>query len=236
VGTFEARVSRLTDLTHDVRQIDLAILGEERFQFAAGQFVSFEVARPGFAHPLTRPYSIASAPGCTHVELVLNLVPGGTVSPYLFGLNVGDRTVFTGPTGTFCLPPQPKRELLFVATGTGIAPVRSMLLSLARDRCDLPVTLFWGLRSERDVYYQDELTHLQDILPQFSFTTTLTRPSGQWDGAVGTVTSLVESRIASVAGLEAFVCGNEGMIRDVTAALRRKGLCPIHREQYYREG
>lgn len=218
-----------------MRQIDLTVLGDEPFRFAPGQFVSFEVARPGFAHPLTRAYSIASAPNSNRVELVLNLVSGGTASPYLFGLHVGDHTTFTGPTGTFCLPQHPQRELLFVATGTGIAPIRSMLLSLAERHLDVPATLFWGLRSERDVYYQDELKHLQDQLPHFSFVTTLTRPAEGWTGAVGRVTSLVESRIGSVANLEAFVCGGDGMIRDVVAALRRKGLCPIHREQYYRE-
>ena len=235
MGTFDARVSRITDLTPDVRQIDLTVLGDEPFQFAAGQFISFEVARPGFVHPLTRPYSIASAPGSGRVELVLNLVPGGTVSPYLFGLKPGDRTTFIGPTGAFCLPQQPKRHLLFVATGTGIAPVRSMLLSLAERGLDVPVTLFWGLRSERDLYYQDEMNQLPERLPQFSFVTTLTRPAGAWTGTVGTVTTLVENRIMSVSNLEAYVCGSEGMIRDVTAALRRKGLCPIHREQYYRD-
>lgn len=236
MNTRNAQVLRVADLTHDVRQIDLALTDAETFRFDAGQFVSFHVARPGHRQGVTRPYSIASAPGGHHgIELLLNRVPGGTVSSYLFGLRPGDRTSFTGPAGTFCLRHAADKRLLFVATGTGIAPVRSMLLSLADAGAAVPITLFWGVRSERDVYYEDELRRLRQRLPQLACTITLSRPTGRWSGQAGTVTSLVEHRIASVENLAAYVCGNESMIKDVTAALRTKGLCPIHREQYFRD-
>ena len=65
--------------------------------------------------------------------------------------------------------------------------------------------------------------------------TTLSRPSDGWRGARGTVTPLVEGRIETVSNLDAYVCGNESMIKDVTAVLNRKGLCPVYREQYYRD-
>jgi NAD(P)H-flavin reductase len=85
------------------------------------------------------------------------------------------------------------------------------------------------------VYYQEELARLRDELPGLSVVTTLSRPDDQWTGARGTVTSLVEARITTVSNLSAYLCGNEAMIKDVTAALNRKGLCPVYREQYYRE-
>jgi NAD(P)H-flavin reductase len=163
---------------------------------------------------------------------VLNHVRGGPGSEYLFGLRVGDTTTFKGPIGTFTLR-EGERDLLFVATGTGIAPLRSMLWSLADAGSSRVITLFWGLRSEQDLYYQTELDDLRMRLPRFSFTTTLSRPTGAWNGMVGRVSPLVDARITSVDNLEVFLCGNAAMIRDVRDIIRKKGLCPIHTEQYY---
>jgi NAD(P)H-flavin reductase len=231
--TFSAAVSDVRTLTHDVREIELTLIEPAEIRFAPGQFVSFEIEREGRL-PATRPYSIASsAARTTQIELLLNAVPGGPGSGYLCGLHRGDVTAFTGPVGSFALR-DGARDLLLVATGTGIAPLRSMLLSLA-DAGSPPraVTLFWGLRSEQDLYYQDELDDLQRRLPGFSYTTTLSRPTGAWQGPVGWVSSLVDSRIASVTNLDVFLCGNAAMIRDVRDIIRRKGICPIHTEQYY---
>jgi len=229
---FAARVSRVRSLTNDVREIELSLLEPATIRFAPGQFVSFEIDRPG-RPPATRAYSIASPADRTRsIDLVLNHVAGGPGSEYLFGLRPGDTTSFKGPLGSFTLR-DGERDLLFVATGTGIAPLRSMLWSLAAIGSSRGITLFWGLRSERDLYYQDELNDLRTQLPHFSFTTTLSRPTGAWDGAVGWVTPLVESRVTSVEHLEVFLCGNAAMIRDVRDVIRGKGLCPIHTEQYY---
>ena len=220
-------------MTTDVREIELELMAGAAIPFTAGQFVSFEVQADGWPFPVTRSYSIASDPNeRTRIALLLNLVPGGRMSSHLFGLRPGDRTTFRGPFGTFCLRPT-SRDLLFVATGTGIAPVRSMLWSLARQQSSRRITLFWGVRTERDLYYQRELATLAERLPAFSFVPTVSRPDDGWHGARGTVTPLVEHRIETVSNLDAYVCGNHSMIKDVTAALNRKGLCPVYREQYY---
>lgn len=230
---FTATVSRTRALTHDVREIELTLTDPASIRFAPGQWVSFEIARQEPRLPATRAYSIASSAHRTNaIELVLNRVAGGAGSDYLFGLREGETTAFRGPLGTFVLRDSP-RDVLFVATGTGIAPFRSMLWALAEASSSRAVTLVWGLRSERDLYYQDELIRLRERLPRFSFITTLSQPTSAWRGAVGRVTGLVEPRVASVANLEAFLCGNGGMIRDVRDVLRRKGLCPIRVEQYY---
>ena len=233
--SFEALVRSVADLTADVREIELALIAPAGIAFVAGQFISFEVHAPEWPYPITRSYSIASDPSeHGRIRLLLNLVTGGRMSPYLFGLRAGDHVTFRGPLGTFCLRPS-GRDLLFVATGTGIAPIRSMLHSLASEKSARRITLFWGLRSRADLYYQEELAGLAERLPAFSHVTTLSRPDEAWQGSRGTVTPLVESRIATVSNLEAYVCGNEAMIKDVTAVLNRKGLCPVYREQYYRD-
>ncbi|TLY28153.1 MAG: hypothetical protein E6K62_10095 [Nitrospirae bacterium] len=196
---FQAQVERIRDLTHDVREIELRLKEPPAIAFKAGQFVSFEVGRDALNRTIVRPYSIASPPSQRErVLLLLNLVQGGPGSTYLFSLRVGDETQFKGPTGAFYLRDDPARDLLFVATATGIAPLRSMLYALSERGFPRPVTLYWGLRSQR-----------------------------------GRVTPLVEARIASVQNLAVYLCGNEGMIKDVTAVLQKKGLCPIYREKYY---
>lgn len=236
MNTFIVEVSRIQDLTHDVRAIELRLLNPPAITFKAGQFVSFEVPKEGQPRPVTRPYSIASPPTePAHVLLVLNLVQGGPGSTFLFRLREGDRTSFKGPAGIFYLRDDGARELLFVATGTGIAPIRSMILAQLQRQPDRPVTLCWGLRSQRDLYWQDELEALAAAHPRFTVVVTLSRPEPGWQGASGRVTALVEERITSVSNLAVYLCGGSGMIKDVTATLHAKGLCPIYREKYYDE-
>lgn len=229
-----ARVARVANLTHDVRQIDVDLIDPPTMHFTAGQFVSFSVHKEGLPFPVTRPYSIASPPAqSASLELLLNLVPGGPGSTYLFSLRPGDEVRCSGPAGTFLLRDYPDRRLLFVATGTGIAPMRSMIR--ARLPSPTPVVLFWGLRSERDLYYQDEFADLAARFPEFTYTTTLSRPTGQWAGEVGRVQHLVERHVGAVDDLAVYLCGNSGMIASVVALIKARGVCPIHREQYYRD-
>ena len=238
MNTCTAEVSRIQDLTHDVRAIELRLLDPPTLTCKAGQFVSFEVPKEGQPRPVTRPYSIASASPPEQQDrilLVLNLVQGGPGSSYLFSLREGERTSFKGPAGAFYLRDDGTKDLLFVATGTGIAPMRSMILAQLQRQPDRPVTLFWGLRSQRDLYWQDEWAALAAIHPHFTVVTTLSRPEPGWQGATGRVTALIDERIGSVGNLAVYLCGGSAMIKDVTARLHAKGLCPIYREKYYDE-
>lgn len=234
IHRFTAKVIAVHQLTHDVRQIDLRLVEPPEIRFKAGQFVSFDVPDPRTGRTVTRPYSIVSPPSSTQtISLLLNLVPHGPGSTYLFGLREGDETSFAGPAGNFYLREDPTRDLLFVATGTGIAPFRSMLLANAE--CPVPsrATLFWGLRSQRDLYYQDELARLSRDLPGNLHVVTLSRPEPGWEGPSGRVTTLVEREIHDVKRLAVYLCGNSGMIVEVTRIIQAKGLCPIFREKYY---
>jgi NAD(P)H-flavin reductase len=233
IQIFTAVVCRIQDLTHDVREIDLCLREPSAIEFKAGQFISFEVRPPG-ARPAVRPYSLASPPQQTKiVTLLFNLVPGGPGSNYLFSLKEGEEVRFKGVAGTFYLRDDLGRDLLFVATGTGIAPIRSMLLDLFSRPYGRSATLLWGLRSERDLYYQNELEAWAKRYPNFSFLTTLSRPENGWTGRVGRVTRLVEERVSTVANLSVYLCGNSTMIKDVSDIINKKGLCPIYREKYY---
>jgi NAD(P)H-flavin reductase len=234
IQTYTATVSRVSDLTHDVRELEMVLVEPKDLSFKAGQFISFEVPKKGFPLAAVRPYSIVSPPRQRdRLTLVLNLVPGGPGSTYLFSLREGDQTTFKGPAGSFYLKDDATRNFLFVATGTGIAPIRSMIEAQLERGTPQAVTLFWGLRSQRDLYYQNEFEALAHKFPQFSFITTLSRPEVGWTGATGRVTSLVKDKVSSVKNLAVYLCGNSGMIQEVTALIQACGLCPIHKEKYY---
>jgi CDP-4-dehydro-6-deoxyglucose reductase, E3 len=231
--SFQATVDRVRDLTHDVRELGLRLREPKDIQFKAGQFISFNLTPPGGERLMIRPYSIASPPNeSDRITLVFNRIQGGRGSTYLFNLREGDAVAFEGPQGSFYLRER-MRNVLFVATGTGIAPIRSMLLDLADNGYAGTATLYWGLRSQRDVYYQQEFEALAVRYPNVSFAIALSRPEAGWEAYAGRVTDLVDARVTSVKNLDVFLCGNHAMIRDVTEIIRTKGLCPIYREIYY---
>ena len=234
IEAFTAQVESIKNLTHDVRQLDLRLIEPKTIAFKPGQFISFEMPHPRTGHLVTRAYSIASQPSRSDVmTLLFNLVPGGPGSGLLFDLHAEDKTHFKGPAGHFYLREDPGRELLFIASGTGIAPIRSMLLANAEGPDPRPATLLWGLRSQRDLYYQEELVNLIRQTPTLTAVTTLSRPDPGWSGESGRVLRLIEERIASVKNLSVYLCGNSAMISDSMHLLQKKGLCPIYREKYY---
>ena len=235
--TYSSTVLRRDELTADVRQIELRLDDPPEMAFAAGQFVSFEIAQPGRRFPLTRPYSIVSAPDQrSSIVLLFNLVPGGPGSSFLDGLRGGDRVRFKGPAGTFVLRNDDgARDLLFVATGTGIAPLWSMLHARLAQSAPGRVILVWGLRREEDRYYVDELERLARSHSEFTGIVTLSRPSERWKGARGRVLRPIEQIVTTTEGLAVYVCGGSAMIRDVRTAVAQIGRCPVYWEQYYRD-
>jgi CDP-4-dehydro-6-deoxyglucose reductase, E3 len=234
IHTYIATVNRVQDLTHDVRDLEVTLVDPPTISFKPGQFISFEVPKKGFPVPVVRPYSIASPSSQgNRLTLLFNLVADGPGSTYLYSLRVGDQITFKGPAGSFWLKDDATRDLLFVATGTGIAPIRSMIAAQLERGTAQAVTLFWGLRNQRDLYYQEEFDALSQQFPKFSFVTTLSRPEKGWTGATGRVTALVQDRVISVCNLAVYLCGNGGMIQEVTALVQARGLCPIHKEKYY---
>ena len=152
----EARLARVVEHAPDTRSLFLRLPPGERLEFRPGQFVSC-LLPVGERPPLIRPYSLASSPDDDELELCLNLVPDGPGSHHLFRLAPGTVVRFTGPWGTFVLDRAPDAEAVFIAHGTGIAPIRPMLrraLATARHR----LHLLHGI--DGPALYGDELTAL----------------------------------------------------------------------------
>ncbi len=228
-----ARIDHIRDLAPNVRELTLCLVepGPSALHFLAGQSIAVEILLPENQSQTVRYYSLASPSiQSTRFTLLLSLADQGVGATYLFQQSEGATVQFQGPHGIFYLQEDKSQQILFIATGTGIAPFLSMLSSLLNNATTIPVTLYWGLRSERDLYYQAELQALADQYPCFSFVTTLSRAHQGWSGATGRVTELV-ARLPSVDGLAVYVCGHQPMVNEVSQILREKGDCPIYREQ-----
>ena len=146
-----------------------------RFDFRPGQFISLDIDLDG--QKVRRPYSIASAPRTDNgFDLCLNMLPEGRVSSWLFHLKPGDKIGFSGPFGFFALREPPDPVSAFIATGTGIAPIRAMLQQLYSRPHDSEVWLIFGVRQERDILYRDEFEKMAAEHPNFHFIPTVSRP------------------------------------------------------------
>ena len=234
-GPWVAQIERIRDLTPEVRELTLRLIDPSKFHFAPGQSVSFSIPTNEEAQFAIRYYSLASPPSQPDkLVLLLSNADRGTSPNYLFTRKEGEEVQFEGPDGSFCLHEDRKRHILFVATGTGIAPCRSMLFTLFEQSFDKKITLFWGLRRESDVFYHQELEDLASRYPNFSFVIVLSQSQATWSGAKGRVTQLVE-QIPSMEKLAVYVCGNKTMVSEVTHILRKKGDFPIYREKFYDE-
>lgn len=183
--------------------------------FVPGQFLSLTHGE------ITRAYSIASPPGEANFALCANLVQEGHFSPFLFDMRPGDEVDFKGPYGAFILRREPSDSIL-VATGTGIAPFRSMLHTHLREGRRL--TLIFGVRYEEGLLYHEEWLRLAEEFPNFEYKPTLTRPETQWQGKTGRVQPHVLAALGERRDMDVYMCGMREMVDELRAQLKAVGL------------
>jgi len=232
VRTATLRSARM--LTPKVRELTLD--PGEGFVWTPGQFVPLKLPVAGVDEPLPRSYSIASIPradGC--FELAVTHVEEGPGSTFLHAMQPGDTLGAADPMGFFTLNPDTTLPRLLIATGTGLAPLRAMLLgALARGET-VPTTVLLGVRSEVDLLYRDELSALAAAHPWLQFVPTLSRPDAPWAGRTGYVQTHLADLVATLGPCSAYVCGLSPMIRAVRQVLKESlgfGRAQIHTERY----
>ena len=232
---FRAKVLKIRHLTKDVRELTLELVDPPTLAFLPGQSIAVTIPGGGPGSSFVRYYSLASLPSSSHhLVLLFNAGDHGKGAAFLLERSVGEELHFSGPFGSFHLHDDPERDLLFIGTGTGIAPLWSMMASLLEQSCSKPMTLLWGLRSETDIYYLKELNRWADRHSNFSFILTLSQPGKNWGGKTGWVTHLLEE-FPQVDHLAVYVCGNRKMVAEVAGLLRYKGACPIYRERHHED-
>jgi CDP-4-dehydro-6-deoxyglucose reductase len=217
----KARLIESTEIAPDVRHFVFEACDVERLEFTPGQFVSLMDVVNG--KKITRPYSVASAPnGSNHFALCLNKLPQGIFSPHLFDLKPGDELEMRAPMGMFVVR-DPARECVFVATGTGIAPFRSLLHSHLKPGSP-HFTLLFGVRYRETIMYRAEWEELAAKFPQFRFMPVLSRPDENWTGRTGHVQAHLAEAIGERRDCDVFLCGMKAMVDDVRSILKEMGF------------
>lgn len=230
---FDIAVRRVADLGNETRHFELGLEGGETIDFLPGQFVS--VLCPGNGKPIRRAYSIASPPSWKdRIDIVLKLVYGGTVTHWFWNLKEGDRFQVHGPLGRFVLPENIDFDIVFVATGTGIAPFRSMIHTLLEGGCKKKISLLFGVRFDQAIPYHAEWLDLASRHSNFSYLPTISRPGQDWRGETGYVQTKIAKYFSDPAGKKVYICGLSEMIRAVEDACLQAGFTPddIRYERY----
>jgi CDP-4-dehydro-6-deoxyglucose reductase len=219
IKTLPCRISELKRLAEHVLVVILRLPSTADFSFIAGQYI--DVIGP---HGIRRSYSLANANflGKT-LELHIRALQGGQMSNYWFNhAKINDLLRFNGPLGTFFLRDQADKDLIFLATGTGIAPVKSMLESLSQQNIKQrpkSITVLWGGRHSRDFYF-----NLDEIPGDFDFIPVLSRSSGDWSGAKGYVLDVLLSLNPDLRNAAVYACGSDSMFQSAKALLIQAGL------------
>lgn len=169
--TYKTILSHKSQLNSNTYLYHFDLLEPKEIVFKPGQYVILKV--PSEKGPVSRLYSIASSNNNKNsFELIIELIPGGLASNYLFSLKEKTEVIFQGPAGKFELRKN-DRTKIFMVTGTGIAPIRSMLISNIKNQ---KFILFWGLKYYQDVYLLNELKQWSnETMKQFSFKIYLSR-------------------------------------------------------------
>lgn len=233
--TFDVRLVSARVLAPSVRELSFERVDGAPFPFTAGQWVSLVLPLPGGEG--RRAYSIASAPdGSAGFALAVTLVAGGAGSAYLHALEPGAVLRVIGPQGFFTR--DGRHPTLFIGTGTGVTPLRSMLLDALARGDTSPMTLLFGVRFAEDRIYADELAALAAKHPNVRFEVTLSRPTDAWTGRTGYVQTHVEElwrALAEQGSPHAYVCGLERMVGAVRDLLRKQmgvDRKSVHSERY----
>jgi ferredoxin-NADP reductase len=220
-----ARLSRSVLLSDQTKHLEFTVEGVDAFPFTPGQFVSIRQPKSdGKEH--TRAYSLASAPGRHPAfDLCLNRVESGFLSNWLCDLEEGATVKFHGPHGLFTLR-EPRKDAIFIATGTGIAPIRGMLHWLFEKperHAGHEYWLVFGTRHERSLYYRDEFERLVREHANFHYVPTLSRCGNDWQGCRGYVQDHVRGIVSGRGDMQAYICGLNLMV-DANRKLLKEGL------------
>lgn len=216
--TLPCRIYSLQPLSDDVVEVVLRTPPASRLEYLPGQYVNM-IGKDG----LRRSYSIANAPREDgRITLQIRKIRQGKMSQYWFEeAKTNDLLRMEGPLGTFCLRNSNASQLILLATGTGIAPVKAMLEQLAttpEDNTYSHIHLYWGGRTERDIYWQPVF----ESLP-LTFTPVLSR-APDWQGRKGYVQQAFIDNDHDLSNSVVYACGSEAMIHSAHMQLVAAGL------------
>ncbi len=223
IRTLPCRVEKKEFVAPDVAVLSLKLPAQERLQFMAGQYLDI-LLKDG----KRRSFSMANAPHHDQfVELHIRLIPDGQFSGYVFN-EMRDRAIlrFEGPLGTFFLREDSDKPIIFMAGGTGFAPIKAVIEHALYTHIDREMVLYWGCRSLQDIYMRELPAQWQLEHPNFTFIPVLSDPKAEdnWQGRCGFVHQAIMDDFDSLAGYQIYACGAPIMIELGQKAFVAKGL------------
>ncbi|WP_298288463.1 CDP-6-deoxy-delta-3,4-glucoseen reductase [Thiomonas sp.] len=211
VKKMPARVSRIERLAPDVVRVMLQLPAADPLRYRAGQYIQFLLP-----DGVRRSYSMANAPGdAAHIELHLRHMPGGRFTEHVFHtMKEKDILRIEGPFGSFFLRDDAQhRPMVFLASGTGFAPIKAMLEQMQQTADTRQVTLYWGGRRLHDLYLLDWVQQQCAANPRLRFVPVLSEADAGWNGRTGLVHQAVMADLPDLSGHAVYACGAPVMVQ-----------------------
>jgi CDP-4-dehydro-6-deoxyglucose reductase len=206
------RINTIKFASDDVAILQLQLPASERFQFLAGQYLEFLLK-----DNKRRAYSIASAPHEEGpLELHIRHLPGGLFTDPLFGQTADGKQIkekdilrFEGPLGSFFLREDSKKPIIFLASGTGFAPIKAMLTSIQNKKIDREIHFYWGGRRPKDLYMDSLCQEFTHTIPGFHYIPVISEalPEDGWQGRTGFVHRAVMHDFSDLSSYQVYACG-----------------------------
>jgi CDP-4-dehydro-6-deoxyglucose reductase len=228
------RVNTISKPSSDVAILKLQLPAAERFQFLAGQYLEF-LLKDG----QRRAYSIANAPEQEGpLELHIRHLPGGVFTDFVFGtgtpaLKEKDILRFEGPLGSFFLREDSKKPIIFLAAGTGLAPIKSIIEQMQTKKIDRPIELYWGGRRPSDLYLDDLCKTWAKEIPHFQYIPVISDglPEDAWHGRTGFVHQAVMDDHPQLQDFQVYACGAPVMVNAARNDFLAK--CALPEEEFF---
>ncbi len=206
VRKLPCRVHKIDKVAPDVAVLQLKLPANEHLHFLAGQYLDF-ILKDG----RRRSFSMATPPHFDeYLELHVRHIPGGMFTDHLFN-EMKERAILRmeAPLGTFFLREDSDKPIVFLAGGTGFAPIKAMIEHALYRKLDRRMLLYWGARARRDLYLAEVPTRWQAEHPHFSFVPVLSEPTpdDQWSGRTGLVHQAVLDDFPDLSDWEVYACG-----------------------------
>lgn len=224
-----ARVMGLEKLTDDVAVIQLQMPPAEPFRYYAGQYIEF-ILKDG----RRRSYSMANPPSDNNlVELHVRHMPGGVFTDHVFGVGATQMKLreilrVEGPLGSFFLRDDSDKPVIFLASGTGFAPVKAIIERMLSQNSPRKAMLYWGGRRPRDLYMHDTVQRWAEQWPGLSYVPVISDalPEDAWSGRTGFVHLAVLEDIPDLSAFQVYACGAPVMVESARRDFAKLGGLP----------
>ena len=229
IKRFPAKVTEMSRLNHDVMRIVLKLPPTFRLQFFAGQYLDFILA-----DGRRRSFSIASAPHCdTHIELHVRHIDGGDFTGDVFAqMKINDIVRIEAPLGSFFLREDTDKPIIFLAGGTGFAPIKGIIEHCIKHNIQREMYFYWGVRDVEDLYMKELVQQWLNTHTNIHYTPVLSDPQNKnaWAGRIGYVHDAVMQDFDDLSDFEVYASGPPVMVYAGRDAFIKKGLSA---EYYY---